>query len=502
MPHILVQDNQSKELIDFGHKQSINMYVCGPTVYDSSHLGHARNYIVFDTMRRILEDYFGMNVFFVMNITDIDDKIIKKADAVYKDNSLKSCGLISKQFEDSFFADMDKLNIKRPTVTTRVTEYIQEMILYIKQIMKNGYAYQTEDGSIYFNSKKYMEDGNITNPFQLNQVALTDPDSDSGDFCLWKGKKPNEPYYSTDIGDGRPGWHIECSAMASKIFPEGIDIHGGGIDLIFPHHHNEILQANAHYIRKPNKPDCIDSTHGPHCTHDSYDGSWTTAFTHCGHLSIKGLKMSKTEKNFITIEKFLQTYSPQLIRIYFLMYQYEKELELSETEILNLGTIDSKFKIFLNLTNVISIYKNNDSYTEREKQLIKKLEETILLIDISLRNNFETRRVILGLEELIDCINKYIAETKDNSINKNIVLKLYGYVVKIIRILGLEYVTESTTQHKELIDTILQMRSKLRILLIEEKEMPKNAKKKLYEMTDNIRDIILPKLNISITDLT
>jgi cysteinyl-tRNA synthetase len=208
------------------------------------------------------------------------------------------------------------------------------MVSYIKQIMANGYAYQTEDSSIYFDSKKYAEAGLDNNPFNLTQVNISfqnmlnnAAETQETDFCLWKGKKDNEPYYQTEIGDGRPGWHIECSAMASTI-TKNIDIHGGGIDLKFPHHHNEILQANA-FMANMTSTNTLS-------TQRTLRSKWVNIFTHCGHLSIAGHKMAKTLKNFITIDDFIKKYQPQLIRLYFLIYPYQHELELSELEITKL----------------------------------------------------------------------------------------------------------------------------------------------------------------------
>ena len=232
--------------------------MCGPTVYDHSHMGHARTYIGFDVIHRILTDYFGYNVFQAMNITDIDDKIINKSiDTGIEFNE------ISRKWETEFFKDCNELNIRPPNVITRVSEFVPEIIDFIKKIIENGYAYEA-NGSVYFNVPKFscadghtyakLEPTNISEEEILKaEGALTSADvladkKDKRDFALWKKTKEGEPAWESPWGLGRPGWHIECSAMVHAIFDEyPIDVHSGGMDLKFPHHDNEICQSEAYY---------------------------------------------------------------------------------------------------------------------------------------------------------------------------------------------------------------------------------------------------------------
>ena len=227
--------------------------MCGPTVYDETHMGHARTYLAFDIIHRILRDYFGYNVRLVMNITDIDDKIIRKAN-----EAGQPFDSISRKFENEFLEDMGKLNVELPDVITRVSEYVPEIIAFIEKIMKNGYAYES-NGSVYFDTKAYSDSPNHTyakleptsvndaEKFEEGEGVLTSGDDvkkekkNTFDFALWKKSKEGEPSWDSPWGKGRPGWHIECSAMANEIFKEHpIDIHSGGVDLRFPHHDNEL----------------------------------------------------------------------------------------------------------------------------------------------------------------------------------------------------------------------------------------------------------------------
>jgi len=266
--------------------------MCGPTVYDHSHMGHAKTYVCSDILRRILTDYFGYNVKLCMNITDIDDKIIMRANERKLEFSE-----FSRSQETEFLNDCEALNIRLPSVITRVSEYVPEIVDYIKKIIDNGYAYES-NGSVYFDVLKFdaaenhkyakLEPTNFGNLELLKEGegALTGEGAVSEkkneqDFALWKKSKEGEPFWDSPWGTGRPGWHIECSAMASSIFKEHpIDIHSGGIDLKFPHHDNELAQAEAYY-------DC---------------NQWIKYFWHTGHLHIKGKKMSKSLKNFTTIK--------------------------------------------------------------------------------------------------------------------------------------------------------------------------------------------------------
>ncbi|XP_057563003.1 probable cysteine--tRNA ligase, mitochondrial isoform X2 [Hippopotamus amphibius kiboko] len=254
-------------------------YSCGPTVYDHAHLGHACSYVRFDIIRRILTRVFGCNVIMVMGITDVDDKIIKRANEMNV-----SPASLANLYEEDFKQDMAALKVLPPTVHLRVTENIPQIIAFIERIIGNGHAYSTVKGNVYFDLQsrgdKYGRLVGVA-PGPMGEPADSDK-RHASDFALWKAAKPREPSWASPWGDGRPGWHIECSTIASLVFGSRLDIHSGGIDLAFPHHENEIAQCEAFH----------------QCQ------QWGNYFLHSGHLHMKGKeeKMSKSLKNYITIK--------------------------------------------------------------------------------------------------------------------------------------------------------------------------------------------------------
>ncbi|MES1904494.1 MAG: hypothetical protein MHPSP_000449 [Paramarteilia canceri] len=413
--HLYNSLTRRKEVFKPRTPGNILWYCCGPTVYDHSHVGHARTYLTQDIIRRILAKFFNYNVTVVMNITDVDDKIINRArrnflldnfmqseqkieelsqtfqkglkltnDKLVKNkegtplydvisnsllkaeksfNSIKSGtkfntdmtdlqAIISEsldhdkgheindkqifkkfaeKFEKSFHEDCQKLNIIPPTVITRCTEYIEEMIEFIDKIMKNGYAY-VSNGSVYFDIRAFTEakfkypqlmpemalnldmlaegEGALSMPIDSSEKKLAQ------DFVLWKSALPGQPSWPSPWGDGRPGWHIECSAMCQSAFGNKIDIHSGGIDLKFPHHDNEIAQCEAY--------NNIGASKGY---------TWSSFWLHPGHLNIKGLKMSKSLKNFITIKEILEEVTPNQLRLLFMNNDWNSTSDYSEIAI-------------------------------------------------------------------------------------------------------------------------------------------------------------------------
>ena len=282
------------------------IYVCGPTVYNYIHIGNARPMIVFDTLRRYLE-YCGNKVYYVSNITDIDDKLIKKGQE--EGTSMQE---VARKFEAEYIRDSDGLNVKAPTVRPRATEHIGEIIHIVKDLVDSGHAYVARNGDVYFRVKSDpgygklshlnlddLESGNR----ELRSRMDDDLKEDPADFAVWKAAKPGEPYWESPWGHGRPGWHIECSAMARRHLGKTIDIHAGGEDLIFPHHENEIAQS-----------ECANG-----CTFARY-------WMHNGFLNIDNHKMSKSANNFFTVRELSEVYGYEPIRYFLLTGQYRGPL--------------------------------------------------------------------------------------------------------------------------------------------------------------------------------
>ena len=290
------------------------IYVCGPTVYNYIHIGNARPVVVFDTLRRYLE-YRGNKVYFVSNITDIDDKLIKKAQE-------QGCSMkeVAEKFEAEFIKDSDGLNAKTPTVRPRATEHIEEILDIVKDILDKGYGYVAKNGDVYFRVKSDPEYGKLSHlklddlesgNRELRSQMDDDLKEDPADFAVWKAAKPGEPAWPSPYGPGRPGWHIECSAMARKHLGNTIDLHCGGQDLIFPHHENEIAQS-----------ECANG-----CTFSRY-------WMHNGFLNIDNHKMSKSANNFFTVREIAEVFGYEPIRYFLLTAGYRMPLNYT-VELLN-----------------------------------------------------------------------------------------------------------------------------------------------------------------------
>lgn len=282
----------------------VSMYVCGPTVYNYIHIGNARTFISFDTIRKYFE-YRGYKVNYIQNFTDIDDKMIKRAneDGI----SVKELG---DKFIGEYFKDADALGLKRATVHPRATELIDDIIDFIKDLENKGYAYNI-NGDVYFDTTKFKDYGKLSNQRIDDleagaRIDINETKHNPMDFALWKGQKPGEPGWESPWGVGRPGWHIECSVMATKFLGETIDIHGGGSDLIFPHHENEVAQSEA----RSGKP-------------------FARYWMHTAFLNINNQKMSKSLNNFFTTREVLQKYDPEVIRFFMLSGHYRTPLNFS-----------------------------------------------------------------------------------------------------------------------------------------------------------------------------
>jgi cysteinyl-tRNA synthetase len=283
----------------------VGLYVCGVTVYDLCHIGHARSAIIFDTIFRYLR-YKGYDVTYVRNFTDIDDKIIKRANAEGVD-----CKTIAERYIAEFYIDMGRFGLERPQVEPRATEHIPEMIRLISALVEKGLAYQG-GGDVFFSVDRFKDYGKLSkrNLEEMQagaRVEIDEKKENPLDFALWKGSKPGEPSWDSPWGKGRPGWHIECSVMSQKYLGETFDIHGGGKDLVFPHHENEIAQSEG----AAGKP-------------------FARYWVHNGFVNINKEKMSKSLGNFLTIKEILKDWHPEAVRLFFLSHHYRSPVDFSE----------------------------------------------------------------------------------------------------------------------------------------------------------------------------
>lgn len=283
----------------------VSMYTCGPTVYDYFHIGNARSFVASDVIRRYFE-YRGFEVNFIMNLTDIDDRIIQRAIELGTDSHA-----VAQKFIDAFFEDIEKLRIHRATHNPKATDHVREIVDHIQGLLENGAAY-TVDGDVYFRVEKFPQYGRLSGKKLDDLIAGARVETDMrkenpADFALWKAAKPGEPTWDAPWGTGRPGWHIECSAMSRKFLGDSFDIHAGGNDLIFPHHENEIAQSEA-------------------LTHEPFARYWM----HFGFLNIDDEKMSKSLGNFFTTREILQKYDATVLRFFYMQTHYRAPLNFTQ----------------------------------------------------------------------------------------------------------------------------------------------------------------------------
>ncbi|XP_045870513.1 cysteine--tRNA ligase, cytoplasmic isoform X2 [Meles meles] len=586
------------------HGKRVTWYCCGPTVYDASHMGHARSYISFDILRRVLRDYFGYDVFYCMNITDVDDKIIKRARQNYlferyrekqpraaqvlqdvhaalkpfsaklrettdpdrrqmlertrravelaaeplqravqsgvpaeaadgcaevlleeakdllsdwldsslgsevTDNSIFS--RLPKFWEEDFHRDMEALNVLPPDVLTRVSEYVPEIVDFVQKIVDNGYGYAS-NGSVYFDTVKFASSdrhsyGKLVPEAVGDQKALQEGEGDlsvsadrlsekrsPNDFALWKASKPGEPSWPCPWGKGRPGWHIECSAMASALLGASMDIHGGGFDLRFPHHDNELAQSEAYF-----ENDC-----------------WVRYFLHTGHLTIAGCKMSKSLKNFITIKDALKKHSARQLRLAFLMHSWKDTLDYSS------NTMESalqyeKFlnEFFLNVKDILrapaDITGRFEKWEDEESELNRSFYDRKAAVHAALCDNVDTRTVLEEMRALVSQCNLYMAARKAarRRPNRALLESIALYLTHMLKIFGaieeestLGFPVRGPGTSLDLEATVLpylQVLSEFREgvrRIAREQKVPE-----VLQLSDALRDDILPELGVRLED--
>ncbi|MBB6632354.1 cysteine--tRNA ligase [Clostridium algidicarnis] len=423
----------------------IKMYVCGPTVYNLFHIGNARTFIVFDALRRYLE-YSGYKVSYVQNFTDIDDKMIKKANE--EKTTVKSLG---DKYINEYYKDADALNIERATFNPRATEHIDQIVSFISDLVDKGYAYEA-DGDVYFSTKKFNGYGklsgqNIDDLQAGARIEVGDKKQDPMDFALWKNKKEGEPAWESPWGMGRPGWHIECSCMAHNILGETIDIHAGGSDLVFPHHENEIAQSES----RSGKP-------------------FANYWVHSAFVNINNQKMSKSLNNFFTTRDILESYDSDVVRFFMLSGHYRTQLNFS-MELLDSAkaSVERLYNAIGNLESLLEEVKQ-DSIKEEEKVYIDHIKEYKEKFMIKMDDDFNTADGISVIFDLIRDLNSNI----DINSSKDMI----NYALNLIRDLGspLGILQKSTKMNlKEEVERLIEQREQAR-------------KDKDWALSDKIRD--------------
>ena len=430
----------------------VKLFVCGPTVYDHSHIGHARTYISFDVIARYLK-YRGFTVLYIQNITDLDDKILKRAE------ELGSSPLeLARRYEEKYLYDMKILGVENVNFYARATEHIPEIIKQIEVLMKNGYAYETDKG-VYFDESKFEDFGKLSNrnleDLNVHRIGLDSSKRNPGDFALWKkreNKSENqEMIWDSPWGTGRPGWHIEDTAITETYFGPQYDIHGGGLDLIFPHHEAEIAQMEAASGKKP----------------------MVRYWMHTGFLNVKGEKMSKSLGNFITINELLQEYSPEVFRFFVLSTHYRSPIDFSQ-EILYQSQkgLQRIYKLIKTINEMLDAdikisMENDQEYVENLVEVRKEFFD-------AMNNDFNTTSAFSSIFDLIREVNRDINQS---NISKNSLTKLKALIIEFGVILGFDFSIKQDNEEgieEGLVDLIKDIREKLR-------------EKKEWELSDEIR---------------
>ncbi|NYV27425.1 cysteine--tRNA ligase [Streptobacillus felis] len=447
-------NNKLEEFIPI-EKNKVGIYVCGPTVYNFIHFGNSRPVIVFDTLARHFINK-GYEVNFVQNFTDIDDKIIKRS--IEENLSFEE---VSEKYIKEFMNDIQKLNILNIVKRPRVSEYIPQIIKMIQNLIDNGYAY-VSGGDVLFRVNNYSDYGKLSNQKieDLSVAVRIDKNEKKEnplDFVLWKEKKDNEPFWDSPFSKGRPGWHIECSAMSKEFLGDNFDIHAGGIDLLFPHHENERAQSICSCNEK---------------------STFARYWMHNGFLEINGEKMSKSLGNFITLKDVLKNYSGDIVRFFMLSTHYRKPINYS------IENLEISKKTLQSIIENISRYKKIDIINSKNdddiKDYIREFENNF---NSALDDDLNTPLAISQIHDLIRKVNKKLSENS---------FKELEYVINILEkyiknVLGIEMEIE---KNDDITEKLIELLNSIR----DEARFNKN-----YALSDKIRDELL-KLGIKTSD--
>ena len=427
----------------------VKMYVCGPTTYNYIHLGNARPSVVFDTIRRYLT-YRGYEVTYIQNFTDVDDKIIKRAHEE-NDDPIK----LAARYIDEFFKDVNALNVLPASTYPKVSEHMQEIIDFVQDIINAGYGYEL-DGDVYFSVRKYEEYGKLSgrNLDDMQAGARVDVDNrkqDPMDFALWKSAKPGEPAWDSPWGKGRPGWHIECSAMSRKYLGDQFDIHGGGQDLIFPHHENEIAQT-----------ECV--------TGKPMANYWL----HNGFITINSEKMSKSLGNFFLLREILEKFDSETVRFYLLSVQYRSPLDFDDEKLQvaqkGLERLKNCYTAMMNGLKTASA-----DNTAEGAELLSKVAAVEDAFQDAMNDDFNTALASAALFDMAREINTYL---KQDVLDKAALQKAADVYIALLNIMGLDFSADNSASDG-LVDDLMN-------LLIDLRKQARAEKN--YAMADQIRN--------------
>ena len=471
--------------------KKVKMYVCGPTVYNYIHIGNARPAIFFDTVKRYFE-YKGFEVTYVQNFTDVDDKMIEKAKV--EGVSVKE---IATKYIEAYLEDTKKVNLKEEgMIRPKATDHIKDMIKSIKILEEKGFAYES-NGDVYFSVEKYkaqygeLSGQKVEDLKSGARIEKSDLKKSSVDFALWKMAKDGELSWGSPWGKGRPGWHIECSAMSEKYLGATFDIHGGGQDLIFPHHENELAQSKC-----------------------SYGGDYAKYWMHNGYINIKGEKMSKSKGNFFLLREILEKYEGKIVRFFMLSSHYRKPIDFSDVELemakSAISRIENTLISILEKTETISTEREAEVNSVKNMELKEKLEKSRLKFVEAMDEDFNTAQAIGVLFELIKESNKFMEE-KLLKVEAETLKEVFNFLkTALIDVLGIEVRVEKKV--KDMSVELLHLMKKLDLekavkisndtselieFLLEKRKISK--KEKNFNLSDQIRDELI-NLGIKIKD--
>ena len=429
----------------------VKMYVCGPTVYNFIHIGNARPFIIFDTLRRYLE-YRGYDVTFVQNFTDVDDKIIKRG---HEENITPE--EVANKYINEYFVDADGLGIKRASVHPRVTDNIEQIIAFVKELEDKGYAYAV-NGDVYFDTKKFKDYGKLSGIKQEEleagaRIEVNDQKRHPMDFVLWKAKKEGEPGWASPWGEGRPGWHIECSVMSNRYLGETIDIHAGGQDLKFPHHENEIAQSEARSGK-------------------NFSNYWL----HNEYINVNNEKMSKSLGNFFTVREISEIYDLEVVRLFMLSTHYRNPINFSD-EILNQSKAglerlyNAKEKAEFTINNL-----EDSKMTEEEAKLQEELASFRQKFIDAMDDDVNTADAVSAIFELAKFMNSNITENSSKEFAQK-TLDEFNELTGVLNIVNKD-------KKEDILDEEIEK------LIAQRTEAKKN---KNFQLADEIRQQLLDK---------